>query len=102
MITVSTRLDEKILKEIEAMAHEMNIEKGVLIRKYILDGHKQNLLKKHIQMIHNNEISIGQAAESVEVPVYQIINTARALGIEIGANVSTIPYELNGIQKRLD
>ncbi|MHA1646038.1 MAG: hypothetical protein ACTSXK_14840 [Promethearchaeota archaeon] len=42
----------------------MNLERGVLIRKYILDGYQQNLIKKNIDLIQHGEISIGQAAQN--------------------------------------
>ncbi|MHA1745725.1 MAG: hypothetical protein ACTSWW_06980 [Promethearchaeota archaeon] len=102
MITVSTRINEKILKEIEAMAHEMNLEKGVLIRKYILDGYQRARIRKNIDLIHQGEISIGQAAQNAGVIIYRILESARQLNISIGGDPSTVSYEIDGIQQRFE
>ena len=101
MITVSTRIDEKILKKIEEFAREMNLERGVLIRKYILDGYQQNLIRKNIDLIQQGEISIGQAAQHAGVSIYRILEAARQFNISIGADQSTVAYEIDGIQRRL-
>ncbi len=102
MITVSTRIDEKILKEIEEIAHEMNLERGVLIRKYILDGYQENIIRKNIDLIQQGEVSIGQAAQNAKVSIYRILETARQLKISIGGDNSSVAYEIEGIQRRLE
>jgi len=88
------------LKEIEDIAHGMNLERGVLIRKYILDGYQQNIIEKNIDLIQKGEISIGQAAQNARVTIYQILENARRMNISIGGDNSTVPYEIEGIQKR--
>ncbi|MHA1674167.1 MAG: hypothetical protein ACTSYI_11135 [Promethearchaeota archaeon] len=102
MITISTRIDEKILKEIEEIAHEMNLERGVLIRKYILDGYQENIIRKNIDLIQQGEVSIGQAAQNANVSIYRILETARQLKISIGGDNSSVAYEIEGIQQRLE
>ncbi len=102
MITVSTRLDEDILKKIEEMAREMNLERGVLIRKYILDGYQHSTIKRNIMLIHQGEISIGQAAQNANTSIYRIIEVARQMEVTIGGDKTTVAYEIEGIRKRIE
>jgi len=101
MITISTRLDEKIVKEIERTAAEMNLDRGVLIRKYILDGHQRMVMKHNLELVKTGEISIGQAANNADVSIYQILEFARSLDLQIGADETTLPYELKVLEKRM-
>jgi hypothetical protein len=101
MITISTRIEEQILKEIDKIAKENNLDRGALIRKYILDSYQRNLIQKNLELVHLGEISIGQAAINSGVSIYQILEMARQLDIEIGADNSTLPYEFEIIKKHL-
>jgi len=99
MITISTRLDEKIVKEIDRIAAEMNLDRGALIRKYILDGHQRTIMQKNIELVKMGELTVGQAAKNAEVSIYEMLEYAREIGIQIGADETTLPYEF-GILKR--
>jgi hypothetical protein len=100
MISIRTRLEEDVLKEIEKMAKEMNLERGALIRKFILDGYQKAILKRNLELVHRGELSIGQGAEDSGVSIYEFLEAARESNLEIGPDESTIPYEVD-VLKRL-
>jgi predicted transcriptional regulator len=97
--TISTRLDEEVLKNIEKLANEMNLDRSALIRKFILDGYQHAMLRKYIELVHEGELTIEQAAEHSHVPVHRIIEIAREMNIEIGADASTIEHEKTVLEK---
>ncbi len=99
MISVSTRIDEQILKEIENLAQEMNLERGALIRKFILDGFHETKLRRNIQLVRRGDLSIEQAAEDAGVSIYRLLEVAREMDVEIGANITTMEYETRSLQK---
>ena len=84
------------------MAHEMNLERGVLIRKYILDRYQRAIIRKNINRIYQGEISIGQAAKNAGVSIYRILEVAKQLNVSIGGDPSTVTYEIEGIQQRFE
>jgi predicted transcriptional regulator len=101
MITISTRLDEKILKEIDNLAQELNLDKSALIRKFILDGFQNAILRKNIELIKIGELSIEQAAIIAQVPICRVLEVAREMDIEIGSDSSTMDYETAVLKKSL-
>ncbi|HME55097.1 MAG TPA: ribbon-helix-helix protein, CopG family [Candidatus Lokiarchaeia archaeon] len=102
MSTISTRLDEEVLKNIEKLASEMNLDRSALIRKFILDGYHHAMLRKNIELVHDGELSIEQAAERSRVPVNRVIEAAREMNIEIGADASTIEHEKAVLEKHVN
>lgn len=101
MIKISTRIDEKVANEIEEIASSMNLEKDALIRKYILDGYQRSGMKRNIELVKNDEITIGQAAMNSGVSIYRIMEFARELGIQIDADATTLGYEFEVLKKHL-
>jgi len=93
MISISTRMEEQIIKEIEKMAKEMNLERGALIRKFILDGYQAQKIEKNLELVHIGELSIEQGAKESGISLYQFMEAAREHNIEIGADQSTVEYE---------
>jgi predicted HTH domain antitoxin len=101
MISISVRLDEKELKKIERIAKDMNLQKSALIRKYILDGYQEAILRKNIELVCNGHLSIEQAAEDAGVSIYKVLDIARQMDIKIGLDESTLKYELKSLGKYL-
>lgn len=101
MISISIRLEEQILKKIEALAKELHLEKSALIRKFVLDGFQTALIERNIRAIKSGDMSIEQAAEDADVSIYQILATARGMDMEIGLDETTLPYEFKSLQKHL-
>ncbi len=101
MTTISTPLEEDIVKKIDKMAHEMNLKRVDLIQKYILDGCQRDAIKRNIKLIHQGEISIGQAAQNAGTSIYRIIEVARQMEATIGGDQTTVAYEIEGIRKRI-
>ncbi len=99
MISISTRIDEQILKEIEKLAQEMNLERGSLIRKFILDGFQEAKLRRNITRVHRGDLSIEQAAEDAGVTIYRLLEVAREMDVEIGADNSTMDQETRSLKK---
>ena len=100
-MTVSTRLDEKTVKGIEEVATEMNLDRGGLIRKYILEGFQRSMMKKHLNLVKSGELSMGQAAENAGVTIYQLLEFAREMDMAIGADASTLDYEIGVLKRRM-
>jgi len=98
-ISVSTRIDEQILKEIEKLAQEMNLERGSLIRKFILDGFQTAKLRRSIGLVRRGDLSIEQAAEDAGVSLYHLLEVAREMDVEIGADNTTMEYETKSLKK---
>ena len=101
MITISTRLDEKILLKIEKLANKMNLQRSALIRKFILDGLQEEKLKENISLVVQGELSIGQAVEDSQVSYYKFLKVARLMNAEIGLDETSLNQEFKVIEEHL-
>ena len=101
MITISTRLDEKILSKIEKLAKKMNLQRSALIRKFILDVFQEEKLKENISLVVQGEMSIGQAIEDSQVSYYKFLKIARLMNAEIGLDETTLIQEFKVIEEHL-
>lgn len=100
-ISISTRLEEDILKEIERMAKELNLERGALIRKFILDGYENAKLRKNLELVQRGELSIEQGTSDADVSIYRFLEAAREMNFEIGLDVTTVKYEADVLKQKL-
>ena len=101
MISISTRIEEEKLKKIEELAKKMNLPRSALIRKFILDGFDEAILKENITLVHEGILSIEQAATQANVSIYRLIEQARIMNIEIGLDNSTLIAELDSLHRTI-
>ncbi|MFX0098371.1 MAG: hypothetical protein ACFFCS_02245 [Candidatus Hodarchaeota archaeon] len=98
MISISTRLEERKLKQIEKLAEKMNLNRGALIRKFILDGFQQAILEENIKLVKQGVLSIEQAAKDAEVSIYILLETARIMDVNVGLDDTTLKDELTSLE----
>ncbi|WP_056933043.1 UPF0175 family protein [Thermococcus barophilus] len=63
MITVSTRIDEKLAKEIEKIGIEKGIDRSAVIRELLYIGLKEYKLRKALDLVRERKITVWKAAE---------------------------------------
>jgi hypothetical protein len=52
------------------------------------------MMKKHLNLVKSGELSMSQAAENAGVTIYQLLEFARQMDQAIGADDSTLDYEI--------
>ncbi len=84
--TVSVRLDEKLIKEVKKIGDELKSDRSEVIRRLIQQAVKDWKLKRAIELLKNEEVSIGKASEIAEITLYEMINVAADNEIAIDYN----------------
>ena len=102
MNSISARVDIEILNKIDKMATEMHLTRSALIRKFILDGYQRAELDQNLKHVQAGEMSIEQAAMQADVSMYYILELARAKGLVIGLDETTLDYELKSLMKKIN
>ena len=101
MKSINIHLEEKLIKEIEKLANEMNLEGGALVRKFILDGYQNAILRKALELVQRGELSIEQGAYEAGVSIYRFIEAAREMNFEISLDARTIKNEAEVLRQKL-
>ena len=74
------RIDENLLKIAELKSRDENTSKTTAIKQFLYNGVEEYLLKLCFQ----GRISIGKAAEMLHKSIYDLQESAKQKGIELG------------------
>lgn len=72
--SISTRLSEEDLKEVEEIANQEHLEKSALIRKWILDKKKEYTINKVSEYYRKGLMSLAEAASSAKISLYELMD----------------------------
>lgn len=84
MPTVSVRLDNQIVKDIEFLMKDYKADRSEVIRRLIDRGLRQAKIEKVIELLRQQKISIGKAAKLAGVTIYEMIELCKKHEIRIG------------------
>ncbi|MDI6902516.1 MAG: UPF0175 family protein [Methanocellales archaeon] len=93
--TVSVRLDDEMIKDIELLKEESQVDRSELVRRLLDRALKQAKIEKAIELLREHKISIGKASELAEMTLYEMIELCKTHDIHIG-------YSLEDMKKDLD
>jgi len=71
--TISTRIDDDVVKKLEEIAKRENIDRSALIRKFILQMLKEYELKRMAELYRKGIVSLQEAASQANISLYEIM-----------------------------
>ena len=71
--TISTRIDDEIVKKLEEIAKRENIDRSALIRKFILQMLKDYEIKRMTELYRKGIVSLQEAASQANISLYEIM-----------------------------
>jgi predicted HTH domain antitoxin len=84
MPTVSVRLDNQIIKDIEFLMRDYKADRSEVIRRLLDRGLRQAKIEKVLELLRQHKISIGKAAKFADVTLYEMIDLCKKHEIHIG------------------
>ncbi len=81
MITISTRIDKKLLKEIEVIVKEKGIDRSDAIRQLLKIGLKEYKLEELLKSLRERKITIWKAAEIAGITYREMLDKLRAYNV---------------------
>ncbi len=92
--TISVRLDDKLVKEVKQIGHEMKSDRSEVIRRLLDQAVKEWKINKAIELLRKEEISVGRAAEIADVTLYEMLRLAADSGILLGYSEKDLEKDL--------
>lgn len=80
-VTVSARIPEDVLKELETFMKEESLEKSASIRKLLSEGLQQWKEQQALKYLEEGKVSFLKAAEMSEISVWELADIVREKGI---------------------
>ncbi|MFQ6052524.1 MAG: UPF0175 family protein [Candidatus Hydrothermarchaeota archaeon] len=94
MAIVSVRLEEEMLKDIELLMKEYQIDKSEMIRRLLEKALKEAKLEKALELLRKHKISVGKAAKLADVTIYEILDHCKKHEIHIGYSLEDLKRDL--------
>lgn len=82
--TVSVRLDEKMVREVGHIGEELKSDRSEVIRRLLYQAVKEWKIKRAVELLRGEEISIGKAAEVAGITLYEMMKIADDFGVLLG------------------
>ena len=75
--TITTRVEEKLLQEIDQLSKENQMDRASFLRNLIVGGLEIEKEKKVLQMYKDRKISMAKAAEMLNIDLWQMIDIVK-------------------------
>ncbi len=70
--SIGIRLDEKIIKKLEDVGEEENLDRSTMIRKFLEKGYKDYLKEKAADKYKKGKLTISGAAELADLTIWEM------------------------------
>ena len=95
--TISTRIEEKILSEIDELSKEKQMDRASLLRNLIVEGLSIERKKKVLSMYKERKVSLAKAAELLNIDLWQMIDLIKEESIYLDYSEEELKEDLKGL-----
>ena len=95
--TISTRIEEKILSEIDELSKEKHMDRASFLRNLIVEGLSIERKKKVLSIYKQKKISLAKAAEMLDVDLWKMIDMLKEEGMYIDYSEEELREDLEGM-----
>ena len=93
-MTISTRIDEELAKEIEKIVKERGTDKSAVIRELLYIGLKEYKLKKALELVREKKVTIWKAAEIAGLTYREMLEKLREHNVPFPITVEELAREI--------
>lgn len=94
MGTISVRLDEQTLKDLEMLREDVKADRSEIIERLLNKALKEEKLEKAMELLRKQKISIGKASEMAEITIYEIIEGMKKYGVHLGYSIEDLRKDM--------
>jgi len=98
--TVSVRLSEESLREIDRLAERLQTDRSEALRRFIERGLREARIDDALDRLRRGKVSIGRAAEEARVTLYEMLELVRQHHIPSGYGPEDLERDLRELGYR--
>jgi len=95
--TITTRVEEKLLEEIDNLSKEKQMDRATLLRNLIVEGLTIEKEKKVLSMYKDRKISMAKAAEMLDIDLWQMIDLIKKEKLYLDYSEEELKEDLKGL-----
>ncbi|MEA3254278.1 MAG: UPF0175 family protein [Candidatus Altiarchaeota archaeon] len=99
-VTITTRVEDSLVKEIDRIARERSIDRSTIIRQLLVRGTKEWELEKVLERYERGEITLWQAADTLGISLWEMIREARVGGTHVPYTIDDLKADLRAVNEQ--
>ena len=96
--TISTRVEEKVLSEIDQLSKEKQMDRASMLRNLIVEGLALEKKNKVLAMYKERKISLAKAADLLELDLWQMIDLIKKENLHLDYSEEELIEDLKGLK----
>ena len=96
--TITTRVGEKILAEIDQFSKEKQMDRATFLRNLIVEGLSIEKRNKVLSMYKERKISLAKAAEILNIDIWQMIDMIKEENLYLDYSDEELSEDLKGLK----
>lgn len=96
--TVTTRIEEKVLAEIDQFSKERHMDRASFLRNLIFEGLSIEKQNKVLRMHKERKISLAKAAEMLGIDLWQMIDLIKKENLYLDYSEDELIEDLKGLK----
>ena len=93
-VTVTTRVEEELVKIIDSIAEREGMDRSTVIRRFLLKAVKDWLIQRSLEEYEKGKLTLWQAAEKCGLSLWEIIDEIKKRSVHV-------PYTLEELKEDL-
>lgn len=98
MEVATTRLDEKILKEIDFLSKEKQMGRATFLRNLIVDALEIERKKSVLRLYKERKISLEKASSMLKVDIVKMIDIIKEEGMYLDYTIEELEDDMKGLR----
>ncbi len=98
-VTFTTRIEEELAKLIDEAAKQEGMDRSTVIRRFLMKAAKEWQIDKSLQDYEQGKITLWQAAEKCDIPLWEMIAEAKKKEVHVPYTLEDFREDFKGIKK---
>jgi predicted HTH domain antitoxin len=96
-VTITTRVDDELVKLIDRIAKKEGMDRSTIIRRFLMGSTAEWLIEKSLEEYEEGKISLWKAAKKCDLSLWEIIEEARNRRIHVPYTMEDLKEDLENI-----
>lgn len=97
-ITITTRVDKEILKQIDEFSKYRNMDRSTMLRNLIAGGLEKEKIERTLKLYKERKVSLAKAAGILNVDLWAMIDMVKKEGLYLDYGKEELEEDLRGLK----
>ena len=99
-VTITTRLESEIVKEIDMIAQKESVDRSTVIRKFVVKSIKEWTVERALEDYQTGKLTLWQAAQKAQMPLWEMIDEVKKSSVYAPYTSDDLKDDLKSIKPK--